>query len=687
MKPLRIFLGDITHNTVAVATDSFPLNIGFVAAYCYKMHGASVEISLFKFTHDLEDAINNNPPDVLGLSNYPWCHNIDIALFDHLADVKPEAIRVMGGPNFPHDKEGQERYLKAHSFLDAYVYLDGEVGFSDLVVAILEAGSLEAARESLQNKSVAGCRQLSSEGALISGKPPTRLRDLDEVPSPYLTGLMDPFFEHPISPMISTNRGCPFSCSFCHDGNPAVSKVNKFSFERMKAEVEYIAKRVPESTHNLIISDLNFGMYKGDINICETLRDLRIRTGYPTHIKTTTGKNSKERVIATIEKLGVALPLSMSVQSLDDTVLDNIKRSNIRVDEIIDLRSAIRKAKLPATSEVILGLPGETLESHVKTLGSLLDAHMDAIHPYTLMLLEGSEMNTPAEREKWGFKSKFRIVPLDFTKMKNGRNVVEIEEVVTETKTLSFQEYVEARKLAMVLRLLNMPGLKALIQFLHEKEVRIIDLALLLLESVNDPEQPNSDANSSAMIGCLREFGDDTVTELRDSPEEIMAFYDDDENFQRLVDGYDGKNLLQHYFAHIVANLMPEMINWICNNTRGLLERREYNETALEQFDEIVTLCKGLTHCLLGADRMQTTPTTTISYDYNKWLSDTESNSLEQFSLPTPTTVRFEISDVQFKTVEDTVRRLGRTPAGMSRTLTRIPVTDLLRSIVPAAPA
>jgi len=37
------------------------------------------------------------------------------------------------------------------------------------------------------------------------------------------------------------------------------------------------------------------------------------------------------------------------------------------------------------------------------------------------MLLDGSEMNTPKERKKWDFKTKFRILPRDFVKLSNGK--------------------------------------------------------------------------------------------------------------------------------------------------------------------------------------------------------------------------------------------------------------------------
>ena len=37
-------------------------------------------------------------------------------------------------------------------------------------------------------------------------------------PSPYTTGLLDEFFDEKLTPMVQTSRGCPYSCTFCHDG-------------------------------------------------------------------------------------------------------------------------------------------------------------------------------------------------------------------------------------------------------------------------------------------------------------------------------------------------------------------------------------------------------------------------------------------------------------------------------------
>ena len=51
-------------------------------------------------------------------------------------------------------------------------------------------------------------------------KPKKKETNLDDVPSPYVTGIFDHFLNNKdYMPLIQTNRGCPFSCIFCQTAN------------------------------------------------------------------------------------------------------------------------------------------------------------------------------------------------------------------------------------------------------------------------------------------------------------------------------------------------------------------------------------------------------------------------------------------------------------------------------------
>ena len=267
--------------------------------------------------------------------------------------------------------------------------------------------------------------------------------------------MMDKFFDGKLTPMLQTNRGCPFHCTFCTDGRDEVNKVNNFSIGRVQSEIQYVAEHIPKNTHSLHISDLNFGMYPRDIEICESLAKIQEKFDYPKYIKCTTGKNQKDKIIKAIKKLNSSLRVTMSVQSLDSDVLNNIRRDNISVDHMLALYPAIKEAELQTTSEVILGLPGETYSNHIQTLRDLIRAKMDEIVVHTCMLLDGSEMNLPEERKKWGMKTKFRALQRDFAELSSGKKVIEYEEVVVGSNTMTFEDYIKLRNLAFIIFVTN----------------------------------------------------------------------------------------------------------------------------------------------------------------------------------------------------------------------------------------
>ena len=241
VEPLKIYLGDLTYNTISLSTEVFPLNIGYIASYCKKQFGNKVDITLFKYIDDLEKSLSDSPPDILGLSNYCWCQNVSQEMFKLFTEKNPNGLRVWGGPNFPQDIPSQEKFMKSFPEVDVYVPIDGETGFSNVVSFVLESNSKKEVKKKLNEKPIDGCITRDTNGNLQYSNPVIRINELDEVPSPYLTGILDKFFDGKLSPMIQTNRGCPFTCTFCTDGSEFVKKVNNFSLERVKFKSRWLA--------------------------------------------------------------------------------------------------------------------------------------------------------------------------------------------------------------------------------------------------------------------------------------------------------------------------------------------------------------------------------------------------------------------------------------------------------------
>ena len=109
-----------------------------------------------------------------------------------------------------------------------------------------------------------------------------------------------------------------------------------------------------------------------------------------------------------------AIRLSGSVQTLDPTVLENVKRSNISADGLMQLAMDAAEIQADSRSEIILGMPGESLETHFKTNKTIVDAGFNKIENYQLMLIPGTEIITPETLKNFEMQVRYRILPRCF---------------------------------------------------------------------------------------------------------------------------------------------------------------------------------------------------------------------------------------------------------------------------------
>ena len=664
--PIRIFLGDLTYNTVGMSTASFPLNVGYIAAYCKKQFGSKVDITLFKYIDDLEASIYENPPDILGVSNYVWCHRIGLEMFDLARSQNPNVITVLGGPNFPQDLESQQSFMEKCSNVDFYVPIEGEIGFSNIIEEALSVSELGYKKEILFKKPIDGCVSRNPDGLVQFSMPKMRIKELDEIPSPYLTGLMDKFFDGELTPMIQTNRGCPFTCTFCVDGADTVNRVNQFGLDRVSSELNYIGEHIPKSINTLQISDLNFGVYPRDLEICDDIVGIQKKHDYPQRVLSTTGKNKKERIIKAIERLNGTMSLVMSVQSMDAQILQNIRRSNISIEHMLALQPTIKKVGLVTNSEVILALPGETYQTQIDTLEKLLTAKLDFVEVYSCMLLMGSEMNTPEQRKKWNFKTKFRILPRDFTTLRNGKNVIETEEVIVGSDTLTFEEYIELRSLSFNIFVTNIGIVyDSFLKFLRQNNIEVFDLFFQMVKQI--------DSAPPIIQKTFESFKNDTVEELWDSPEDIQAHYQEQAEYEKLLSGETARNIMQYHNALVRYSCIDEWTQFAGNVIFGLLKRKKIISYEIEnQLKNIINYCTGLGHNTLGDDRMSTNPEFLFDYDIENWLVDKNNKTLNQFKLDKKITISFEFSKSESKVIQDEVNR-HNTDIGRSQALKNLP--------------
>jgi putative methyltransferase len=90
----------------------------------------------------------------------------------------------------------------------------------------------------------------------------------------------------------------------------------------------------------------------------------------------------------------VGQALTLSMQTLDEEVLDIIKRKNLEQHKFKNMFEWCEKNNVPAYSEIILGLPGQTAKSWKENIWKMLDAgNHTGINMLQCQLLENAEMN------------------------------------------------------------------------------------------------------------------------------------------------------------------------------------------------------------------------------------------------------------------------------------------------------
>lgn len=453
MKKPLIYLADLTHRGLILSSNVFPLSIGLIAAYLLKQRPNSVEVELFKYPEDLSAALETRRPDVVGFANYSWNLNISYGYTKIIKTLWPDCTVVFGGPNYGLTDEEIRVFWKTYGLIDFHIVGEGEEAFTHMLDALVSAGmdvrAIKAERKLLPN-----CHYAVGD-EIVTGPMLPRLT-LSDIPSPYLMGLMDKFFDENLAPMIHTTRGCPFKCAFCTEG-AAYYNVVEQRHEGLRQEMHYIASRV-RGPRDLYITDANFGMFQQDVSKAEIIAECQKKYGYPQYMHVSTGKNKKERVIEIAKMLGGALNLAASLQSTDAQVLANISRSNISLGKLSDVGLQANKADTGTYSELILGLPGDSLAAHRQSLRDVVEANFGNIRMYQLIMLPQTELNTPENRRKFQMRSMHRIMPRSFGRYRVADRefiAVESEEIMVEQSSLSFDDYVTCREMDLTIEIIH----------------------------------------------------------------------------------------------------------------------------------------------------------------------------------------------------------------------------------------
>jgi radical SAM superfamily enzyme YgiQ (UPF0313 family) len=396
----------------------FPYSVGLIQSYAQSLpliaKNYNFKPLLWKKL-PIDELVNSlDNPAVFGFSSYVWNANYNLQLAKAVKNKYPDCVIVFGGPGVP---DADSDFFTNHPWVDYLIHTEGEQSFANLLETLLKG-------------------PFKSHISI----PSNRTKSLDTIPSPYLSGVFDSVLAEArnqgviINALLETNRGCPFKCTFCDWGGLTFSKIHCFDLERIKQEITWLGKNQIEM---LSLADANFGIFpERDLEIAQWAIKTKQEYGFPKYFDTSWTKNTKPETIETAKLLmqaGMLRKFVMSLQTLNIQTLSNIKRRNIDGSKFSQL---IEDRSVSVSTELIVGLPGETLLSYKQGVCQLIDAEIKIItNPLTL--LPNSEMSTPTYRSKW------LIEHVTFKSSWSSHGVDEWEDLVVATSSYTTKDWSE----------------------------------------------------------------------------------------------------------------------------------------------------------------------------------------------------------------------------------------------------
>jgi len=289
-----------------------------------------------------------------------------------------------------------------------------------------------------------------------------------------------------------------------------------------------------------------------------------------------------------------------------------------------------------------------------------------------LMLLPGTNLGSKESVEKWGMQTKYRIIPRCYGYYDcNGEqiNAAEIERIVVANNALSFEDYLDCRRMHFIVNL-----------FYNDS---VFDEVLNLLRILDIPkyawiELIHRYSQNSGFNKLMDKFIDETQGELWSSHESLDTFIKQRENIELFINGDLGANIIFSNRAYGMINYLPDLAAVATATLTDLLAENQVEQSVIDFGAELVRFAQmrmtnifnDLSEPLSG----------NFDFDVVNFAQDTEATSLDKYLAVTPRKLEFHLEQNQVRSVTSYLQAYGDTIAGRSRILATVFVGKLLRN-------
>jgi len=431
-------------------------------------------------------------PDVICFSCYVWNIQAVIETVGHIRKEADVAI-ILGGPEI--SAESIEA-LPDPSIVNYYVIGEGERALPPLL-RMIDAGQngkadyLPAGVTFWEDNSLRPYK----EGELIG--------DLDEIPSVYLTEILDDRFYARGQAFLETQRGCPYRCKYCLYHKQR-GKTAFYSLDRVFAELRYLivekhikALRIFDSvftsdlerSKDIVRYLLCLGEEKGvslpwlfwelryedvDEEFIQLVAFLKNRSDIHNYAEVP-ARDSAQMYSDLLEGYGVVN--AIGIQSFHNPSLRQVGRSSINLEQFGRFMSFVRRHNIVLKIDMIFGLPEETIDTFFAGLESLLPHICNSDHIlniHRLAILPGTLLAKQARRKNISYQ-------------------IEAPHVVLSTDTISKGDLEHTcRLLALLFRVVNSPLRNAFFEALTQTPMPLRDFAESLFAFLEADDDLNS---------------------------------------------------------------------------------------------------------------------------------------------------------------------------------------------------
>ena len=643
MRKIKISLCDLANDLNGIDNKSIPIGVGYVSAYCKKIHGDEVDLKVFRTFKQFWDDALKKPPDVAGFGCYDWNYNLTLATINKLKKLNKDSLVIYGGANAEINMKDNEIFLAENPNIDFIVYGDGEKPFSNLIKNYKNLDMCEDWRSKLKSVPVDGCRSLVN-GKLIHGLPFDAVMDLMEIPSPYLTGVFDELLQDPVlMPIIQNIRGCPYRCRYCVSGTQ-LGKIRNFSLERIKEEITFLRNNA--KNRFLRFSDDNFGIIKHDVEVAKYVRECFDKYKYPAGLKVYSAKKQNDRTREVGLILKPLMTYCISFQTTTKSVLKETIRISATHKEAIESINFARDNGMSTATELIFGLPGETLDTWKDVINDTINYGFDSVSMNPLWLLKGSDLNQKSARDTNEYVGKFMLAENAVTKYGDFISI-ERDEIAVQSKYYTFEDWKTFLKYQINILMAGYFGYgKELLYYANNINIKPVQLIDHLLN--NPKKYPTTNELVNTYVKTYTDNMFDTEEELYNFiNKNLENFKKDKESLVRLG---KARGLLVYLVKYILKDpekrYLEEIKNAICD-----IDPRD---SVKEDTDFIFDLALKL---MIDPFKEVFVPDIELEtkYDLISWVSNGYSKELSHYKLDKPKKITLKCRNSA--TVSETIKK------------------------------